>query len=103
MPENEFKPKLGRIRAQGRAKSARHATRVMEDVSAHYSTADAVARHIDPNAHRRGMASGIRRPHALRGRAPDELSRVRGGVEGPAFDTTFRDRWAPSTGGIAVR
>lgn len=58
MPDDDFKPRLGRIRDQGRAKSVRHATRVMEEVSRNTARPMRRRGHIDPNAHRRGMASG---------------------------------------------
>lgn len=59
MPEDDFKPKLGRIRDQRTAKSIRHSTRVIEEVSRDVARPQRRRGHINPNAHRRGMASGV--------------------------------------------
>ena len=58
MPDDDFKPKLGRIRDQRTAKSIRHSTRVIEEVSRNVARPLRRYGHINPNAHRRGMASG---------------------------------------------
>lgn len=59
MPEDDFKPRLGRIRDQRTAKSIRHSTRVIEEVSRNVARPQRRHGHINPNAHRRGMASGV--------------------------------------------
>ena len=59
MPEDDFKPRLGRIRDQRTAKSIRHSTRVIEEVSRNVARPQRRRGHINPNAHRRGMASGV--------------------------------------------
>jgi type IV secretory pathway VirD2 relaxase len=58
MPDDDFNPKLGRIRDQRTAKSIRHSTRVIEEVSRNVARPVRRYSHINPNAHRRGMASG---------------------------------------------
>lgn len=59
MPDDDFKPKLGRIRDQRTARSIRHSTRVIEEVSRNVARPLRRRGHINPNAHRRGMASGV--------------------------------------------
>ncbi len=55
MVNDAFKPRLGRIGDAGRAKGIRYATRVATE-----SARNTLRRkgHIDPNAHRRGLATG---------------------------------------------
>ena len=59
MPSNDFKPKLGRIRDQGRAKAVRHTTHVVEEISRNVVRPLRRRGHINPNALRRGLASGV--------------------------------------------
>ena len=56
MSEDSFKPKLGRVRDSGRTKAARYSTRIATE-----SARNTLRRksHIDPNAHRRGLAAGV--------------------------------------------
>ncbi|NOT71873.1 MAG: DUF3363 domain-containing protein [Hyphomicrobium sp.] len=59
MPSEDFKPKLGRIRDSGRAKAIRHTTQVVEEVSRNVVRPLRRRGHINPNALRRGLASGV--------------------------------------------
>ncbi|MBU1210815.1 MAG: DUF3363 domain-containing protein [Alphaproteobacteria bacterium] len=59
MPSEDFKPKLGRIRDSARAEAIRHTTRVIEEVSRNVVRPLRRRGHINPNALRRGLASGV--------------------------------------------
>jgi len=59
MSSEDFKPKLGRIRDQGRAKAVRYTTRVVAEVSRNVVRPLRRRGHINPNALRRGLASGV--------------------------------------------
>lgn len=55
MVNDAFKPKLGRIGDAGRAKAIRYSTRVATETARNTLRRKG---HIDPNAHRRGLATG---------------------------------------------
>lgn len=59
MPLDDFKPKLGRIRDSGRATAIRHTAHVVEEVSRNVVRPLRRRGHINPNALRRGLASGV--------------------------------------------
>ena len=58
MSNDDFKPRLGRIRDDGRAKGIRHSTRVIGEAVRNAARPLRRNSHIDPNAHRRGLAHG---------------------------------------------
>ncbi len=58
MTADDFKPRLGRIRDDGRAKAIRHSTRVVGEVARNTTRQLRRRGHIDANAHRRGLAQG---------------------------------------------
>lgn len=58
MSDNNFTPKLGRIRDDGRAHPIRHAKRIMGEAAEVRLRPVRFAGHIGPNAFRRGLAQG---------------------------------------------
>ena len=90
MPADDFKPKLGRIRDDGQAKAIRHSTRVVGEAARNVARPHRRRGHIDPNAHRRGLAqgaisaSGLFNPGSRRVIVRARYSRLTGGNIGPA-------------------
>ena len=90
MTADDFKPRLGRIRDDGRAKAIRHSTRVVGEVARNTTRQLRRRGHIDPNAHRRGLAqgaisaSGQFTPGSRRVIVRARYSRLTGGNVGPA-------------------
>ena len=90
MSSDDFKPRLGRIRDDGNAKGIRHSTRVIGEAVRNAARPLRRNGHIDPNAHRRGLAhgaisaSGIFTPGARRVIVKARYSRLTGGNIGPA-------------------
>jgi type IV secretory pathway VirD2 relaxase len=60
MSQDDFKPKLGRIRSGGGARLDPHTTRVMRQVGKAGARALRQKSHIAPSALRRGMGTGVR-------------------------------------------
>ena len=90
MTTDDFKPRLGRIRDSGRAKAIRHSTRVIGEAARNVARPLRRNGHIDPNAHRRGLAhgaisaSGLFTPGSRRVIVKARYSRLAGGNIGPA-------------------
>ena len=90
MSTDDFKPRLGRIRDSGRAKAIRHSTRVLGEAARNVARPLRRNGHIDPNAHRRGLAhgaisaSGLFTPGSRRVIVKARYSRLAGGNIGPA-------------------
>ncbi len=90
MSNDDFKPRLGHIRDDGRAKAIRHSTRVIGEAARNAARPLRRNGHIDPNAHRRGLAhgaisaSGLFTPGARRVIVKARYSRLTGGNIGPA-------------------
>ena len=90
MSADDFKPRLGRIRDDGQAKAIRHSTRVVGEAARNVAHAPRRRGHIDPNAHRRGLAqgaisaSGMFTPGSRRVIVRARYSRLTGGSVGPA-------------------
>ena len=59
MSNEEFKPRLGRIRDDGRAKPTRHTARVLEETARNRLKGLRRGGHINPNALKRGLAHGV--------------------------------------------
>ena len=60
MPQDDFKPKLGRARDAGRARLVKHTTRVFRQAGKAGVRALRQKGHVSPSALKRGMGAGVR-------------------------------------------
>jgi hypothetical protein len=60
MSQDDFKPKLGRMRDAGRARLVKHTTRVFGQAGKAGARALRQKGHVSPSALRRGMGAGVR-------------------------------------------